>query len=166
MEIPDLTRMSSDSRISVSLDQDKADLAEYFSSVFTPEDSPNPDTLTINHVDIKLQMPQPIITKCDILDYFKRVKTTTSPGPDGLHPKFLKEIIVSIADPLQLLFNRFLHESYVLSDWKVANIRAIYKKGNKSLPENYRPISLTSILSKWLETIVKTYRTTYAKQSI
>ncbi len=46
--------------------------------------------------------------------YFKRVKTTTSPGPDGLHPKFLKEIIVSLADP-QHLFNRLLHESYVPS---------------------------------------------------
>ncbi len=105
--------MSSNSRINVSLDQDKADLlAEYFSSVFTLEDSPNPDTWTINYVDIQLQIPQPIITKSDILDYFKRDKITTSPGPDGLHPKFLKESIVSIADPLQLLFNQFLHESY------------------------------------------------------
>ena len=115
--------MSSNSRICVSLDSDTANfLAQYLYSGFTLEDYPNPDTLCTKYAGIHFRMSQPTITKCDILDYFKIVKTTTSPGPDGLHPKFLKEIVVSIADPRQLLFNRFLHESYVPPDWKVANI--------------------------------------------
>ena len=42
------------------------------------------------------------------------------------------------------------HES-----WKKAIIAAIYKKGKKSDPGNYRPVSLTSVISKVMESIVR-----------
>ena len=44
------------------------------------------------------------------------------------------------------------------ADWRIANICALHKKNARELPENYRPISLTSISSKILEHIV--YRQT------
>ena len=40
-------------------------------------------------------------------------------------------------------------------DWKAANVTPIYKKGRKTLPENYRPISLTSQVCKVLESIIR-----------
>jgi hypothetical protein len=40
------------------------------------------------------------------------------------------------------------------SDWKLANITALYKKGKKTAPTNYRPISLTSVVCKVLESIL------------
>ena len=40
------------------------------------------------------------------------------------------------------------------SDWKNANISPVFKKGDRHLPENYRPVSLKSVLSKSLEHIV------------
>lgn len=55
-----------------------------------------------------------------------------------------------------MLFNRSIQTGQVPEDWRSANISAIYKKGNKSDPLNYRPISLTCIIGKMLETIIKT----------
>ena len=40
-------------------------------------------------------------------------------------------------------------------DWKKANVTAIFKKGDKTSPCNYRPVSLTSQVCKILESIVK-----------
>ena len=40
-------------------------------------------------------------------------------------------------------------------DWKLANVTPIFKKGSKALPSNYRPISLTSVVCKMLETLIK-----------
>ncbi len=45
--------------------------------------------------------------------------------------------------------------SVVLSDWKIANVTPIFKKDDRKLPDNYRPISLTSIIGKLLETIIR-----------
>ena len=41
------------------------------------------------------------------------------------------------------------------ADWKIGNITAIFKQGNKSDPSNYRPISLTSTICKVMETIIR-----------
>jgi hypothetical protein len=43
----------------------------------------------------------------------------------------------------------------VPKDWKKANVAAIFKKGDKALSCNYRPISLTSHVCKVLESIVR-----------
>jgi len=40
-------------------------------------------------------------------------------------------------------------------DWLLANISPIYKKGSRQLTENYRPVSLTSQLSKMLESVIR-----------
>ena len=41
------------------------------------------------------------------------------------------------------------------ADWRVANVTPIFKKGNRSLPCNYRPVSLTSVVCKVMESVVK-----------
>ncbi|XP_033747129.1 uncharacterized protein LOC117332353 [Pecten maximus] len=62
-----------------------------------------------------------------------------SSGPDGMHPKVLKELRKNISVPLANIFNKSLLEGKVPQAWKEANITAIYKKGPKSDPSNYRP---------------------------
>ena len=56
---------------------------------------------------------------------------------------------------LTYLFNRSLASGEVPTDWRFANIFALYKKGPKDLLENYRPISVTSVLSKILYCVMR-----------
>ena len=77
-----------------------------------------------------------------------------APGPDGLTPKLLKIVADQIAPSFTLLFQASLHQSSLPSQWKTAHITPIFKKGARYNPENYRPISLTSIACKMLEHIV------------
>ena len=50
-----------------------------------------------------------------------------------------------------MIFTNSLEQGKLPNIWKSANITPIYKKGNKSNPLNYRPVSLTSVLGKILE---------------
>ena len=59
-----------------------------------------------------------------------------------------------MADILTTLFNASLSQGVVPPDWKTANIVPLFKKGDKSNPANYRPISLTSLTCKILEHVV------------
>jgi len=52
------------------------------------------------------------------------------------------------------LFNKLLASADVPPEWKLANVTPIYKKGNKSSPSNYRPVSLTVVPHKIFELIL------------
>ena len=83
------------------------------------------------------------------------LKINKSPGPDGLHPRILKELSSEISRPLALLFNKTMYSGMIPSSWKVAEVRPIFKKGSKTSPGNYRPVSLTSIICKLFEGFVR-----------
>jgi hypothetical protein len=72
-----------------------------------------------------------------------KLKVNKSAGPDGIHPRVLKETADAICIPLANIFNESLNEGIVPQAWKDAHITALHKKGNKRYPANYRPISLT-----------------------
>ncbi|CAM5139726.1 unnamed protein product [Natator depressus] len=80
---------------------------------------------------------------------------TKSGGPDNLHPRMLKELAHEIASLLERVFNESVNSGVVPYDWRIANIVPIFKKGKKSDPGNYRPVSLTSVVCKFLEKILK-----------
>ena len=52
---------------------------------------------------------------------------------------------MEIAPCLTLLYQALLNQGMVPDDWKKAFVVLVYKKGDRSLPENYRPISLTCV---------------------
>ena len=68
---------------------------------------------------------------------------------------FLKNIADLISSPLSVIFHKSLNEGIVPAEWKEANITPIHKKGAKNNRENYRPVSMTSILCKLMESIVR-----------
>uniref|UniRef100_A0A8C5M941 Reverse transcriptase domain-containing protein n=1 Tax=Leptobrachium leishanense TaxID=445787 RepID=A0A8C5M941_9ANUR len=76
-------------------------------------------------------------------------------GPDGIHPKLLKELSDVIAKPLTDLFNQSLLMGVVPEDWKLTNVVPIHKKGSREESGNYRPVSLTSVVGKLMETMLK-----------
>jgi hypothetical protein len=66
----------------------------------------------------------------------------------------LKETAEQIAPSLTLLYNQSLNAGVFPDEWKLANIVPVFKKEIKEYVENYRPISLLSIISKVLERCV------------
>ena len=84
-----------------------------------------------------------------------RLKPSKSQGPDNIHPKLVKECKKSIITPLTMIIKKSLQESVLPSIWKQANVTAIYKKGPRTKPQNYRPISLTSVPCKLMERIIR-----------
>jgi len=69
------------------------------------------------------------------------------PVPDQPHCQKL-ELRHELAIPLKILLETSYSLGQLPADWKIGNITAIFKKGNKSDPSNYRPISLTSTICK------------------
>ena len=85
----------------------------------------------------------------------KKMEDNKSPGVDGIPPKLVKGIVEQISKPLAKLFNLSLEEGIVPSEWKEANITLLFKKGLRNKPENYRPVSLASVVGKLLETLIR-----------
>ena len=91
----------------------------------------------------------------DVRKILDGLKDNSSPGPDGIHPKFLKECASNLDRPLYYLFRDSLDSGIIPDIWKVAYVTPIYKKGARSDPLNYRPISLTSVVCKAMERIIR-----------
>ena len=74
---------------------------------------------------------------------------------DGLHPMVLSNCAGEIAEPLAIIFQESYDSSTLPPDWKAAKIVPIFKKGDKLDPKNYRPVSLTSVPCKIMDSVIK-----------
>jgi len=68
-----------------------------------------------------------------------------SHGPDDVPARLLKLLAVKISPYLKLFSSASLHQGIIPQVWKQAIVTALFKKGNRSNPSNYQPISLTCI---------------------
>ena len=75
-------------------------------------------------------------------------------GPDGVPSYLLKVLSQELAPIVSHIFQQSLNTGEVPDDWLTANITAIFKKGDKGIPVNYRPVSLTSVTCKLFEHIL------------
>lgn len=91
----------------------------------------------------------------DVLRYISKLSTSQSEDFYGFSNKIIKEISNLIAQPLAFLFNFSLERGIFPSILKITKVIPIFKKGEKTLPSSYRPISLVPILSKVFECCVK-----------
>ena len=93
--------------------------------------------------------------KVDVEKKLQKLKPTKSAGPDGIHPRVLLEAATSISPALSALYSKSLQEGHMPTAWKEGLITPIHKKGDKSQPGNYRPISLTSVAGKVMESLIR-----------
>jgi hypothetical protein len=151
--IPDLKKPDG---TKASSDEDKAEtLNNQFSSVFTKEDTKNIPQHTEPITPTTLSSLT--VTEAMVKKKLNKLRTDKSPGPDGVHPLILKNLANTLDKPLAIIFNNSLESGLVPNVWKQGVVTAIYKKGVKSLPSNYRAITLTSIICKLLEEFITEY---------
>jgi len=148
--------------MSAETDSDKATaLQDFFSSVYTTETNIAFERLSNRLDDNTKKHSDFVLTQEDILNRLAKLKIDKSPGPDQLHPRILYETRDVIAYPLLLIYNKSLETGKLPGDWKLAEVTAIYKKGPKHDRSNYRPISLTSVCCKMLETLIRDHMMNY-----
>jgi Reverse transcriptase (RNA-dependent DNA polymerase) len=136
-------------------DRDKAEaLNRFFVSVFTKEPAGTFEEMRCGK-QILCPMTELEISTEDIKKKLEKLNKSKSPGPDAIHPRILYELKNELIYPLFKIFNLSLTTGELPMDWKRADITAIYKKGKKSDVSNYRPISLTCIVCKIMESIVR-----------
>lgn len=136
-------------------DKSKASvLSQYFSSVHRIDNgalvpcSPNVLPADIMNIDV---------TEEEVIKVLSSLDTNKAPGPDGIHPAIIKPLARIIANPVCKLFTVSLEEGTLPSDWKTAVVVALHKGGSTSDRSNYRPVSLTSIIGKCMEKIIRTH---------
>ena len=133
-------------------------LNNQFVSVFTSEDqSPLPCITNKSIPDIS----QLLINVDGVFDLLTKINPYKAAGPDGIPPRLLIETAYQMAPLLTFIFQSSYDQGQLPKDWKFANITPIYKKGNRTDPANYWPISLTGICSKILEHIIYSFISTH-----
>ena len=148
--------VNSDGTTMTSDEQMAEELNRYFASVFTDEDItalPDAEPVFMGSEDEILRNIE--ITEEMVAKYLFRLREDKASGADELSPRFLLSIANEIVGPLTMIFRKSLTSGIVPDDWRTANVAPVFKKGKRSLCENYRPISLTSQICKLFETIVR-----------
>ena len=83
-----------------------------------------------------------VLTTLEVVDILKNVPIGKASGPDGISNTMLREASIELSGPLCTLFNKSLSCKIVPDCWKEAHVTAVFKSGDNTKPNNYRPISL------------------------
>ena len=140
--------------VSVTGNKEMAELLNTcFGEAFTREDKqriPDPVAMEIGGILENISF-----TTAAVRRKIGGLRSEAAAGPDGLGPRVLKELQDGLAPALAHVFRRSLVEGAVPPDWKKANVTPIFKKGSKCNPGNYRPVSLTSVACKVMESVMR-----------
>jgi len=127
---------------------------QYFNSVFTSEDCSNSQSLHESDQFHDKLIDNIQFTPENVFEELSTLQQGKACGPDNLPARLLKIAADFISLPLSRIFQLSLSSGTLPRDWVTANVVPVHKKGDKHLPSNYRPISLTSIVAKVMERII------------
>jgi len=133
--------------------REKAKLfTEFFSQQCKPviNDSVLPNISYLTNETIE-QIP---IENEDIISLIRKLNPNKANGSDGISGQMLLLCDDSVILPLRIIFNNILSTAIYPDMWKLANVTPVFKKGDKQLIKNYRPISLLPVCGKIFEKII------------
>ena len=133
-------------------------LGEFFASTFVQEPADeNFLNGATNYTDKEISDIE--ISSYEVETLLKEINIYRSEGPDKIHSKLLKSLCdnTNFVDAVTKLFRKCYETGCLPDVWKTAKINALYKKGSKCEAKNYRPISLTCILCKVFEKIIRNH---------
>ena len=125
----------------------------FFRSVFK-KDCQNSQLSPQEQLVIEDEMPSIHVEPEGIRKLLLAINETKSAGPDKIPGRVIKKMATELCVFLQLLFQQILDNGEIPSDWKTAFVSPIFKSGDKHQCKNYRPISLTCIVSRIFEHIL------------
>ena len=132
----------------------KADiLLDQFCSVFTSDDDDSGEMPQVG-LNIKDNISDIVIDPKGVEKLLSNLQPHKAAGPDMIPNLVLKNCSKALAPGVSVLFQKSLDSGELPRDWKDANVTPVFKKGDRHAAENYRPVSLTCVLSKSLEHIV------------
>ena len=114
-------------------------------------DNSEETSFPLNQEDYVLCDP---ITPEEIEDSLNKIRGDSAPGPDGIPMKIFKAFRTVLLPFLVSLFNLIISKRKWPMTWKTSLILPLYKNGNPTTHNNYRPISLLNSAGKVLEKII------------
>ena len=85
------------------------------------------------------------VSKDGVIKLLKGLNPSKALGPDELHPRVLKELAIALGPVFANLFQQSINTGEIPKEWSLANICPFFKKSDRSLACNYRPVSLTCV---------------------
>ena len=135
-------------------DVEKATVLNTFFAKQSSIDDSN-HNITIDNADFNgIPLLSITIMQYEVYSILKTLKQGKSSGPDGINNRVLTEAAFQLAPILCSRFNQSLMSCTVRMSWKISNVCPIFKSGDKSLPCNYRPVSLPNGIEKVFERII------------
>ena len=114
--------------------------------------------VSLSHIYLKIGYLVPISRRIYIEDYIlkflKNRNEDKAAGIDNLSGKFLKDGAAVLAKPISQICNLSIKYSHFPTDCKIAKLKPLFKKGSRTAPKNYRPISLLPLISKIIEKFI------------
>ncbi len=134
--------------------KEKAELLnETFTNVFTHGTKMPPTR--VQQPPVQMPLVTINVDEQTVYKSLLRAKSKCSAGDDGIPSIVLRRCALMLAEPLSALFQLSLDSGTVPHDWKTAVVTAIPKKPPANRPGNYRPIAITSAVSRTLDRIIK-----------
>ena len=150
---PEITEMQNEAGELIDNDIEICNiLGRYFNSVYTARSN---DSMPDMNNSFNQEIRDIVITRGDVQSRLEKLNVNKSCGPDNIHPFVLQRTASEISVPLTKIFKLSLSTGECPEDWRSANVTPIHKKGDRTDPSNYRPVSLTSQSCKILESIVR-----------
>ena len=144
---------------------DPRELAQILNKQYVSVFTRSQDDVEESDLHMEVHLEDISITHERIVEAIDKINEQSASGPDGIPARVIKELKQEIKTPLALLFRQSMDEGVIPDEWRDAEVTPIFKKGSKAEPANYRPVSLTVIVGKVMERLVKNTLMDYVEKN-